>query len=88
MLFQSDPGQFFPVKKKKSNDYANAGPMHLDDEKNFTLDSNEHFTQDKEEQKWDYFREDPLLHVSHSTLHQARHDQIFILLTLHPILAV
>ena len=74
MLLQSDPGQFFPVKKKKSNDYANAGPMFLDDEKNFTLDSNEHFTQDKEEQKWDYFREDPLLHVSHSTLHMVRHD--------------
>ena len=73
-MLQSDSGTFFPVEKKKSNDYANAGPMFLDDEKNFTLDSNEHFTQDKEEQKWDYFREDPLLHVSHSTLHMVRHD--------------
>ena len=75
-MLQSDSGAFFPVKKKASNDYVNTGPMYLDDEKNFTLDSNVHFTQDKEEAKWDYFREDPLFHVSHSTLHKVRQENV------------
>ena len=72
-LFQGNSDLYFPVKRKKSktsNDYVNTGILYIDDAQNYTVDPNLSFTHDEEEAKWDYFREDPLLHVFHSLLHQ------------------
>merc|ERR1712142_498929 len=74
---ETNSGQFFPSNKRRpkgSNDYIDGGPIHLDDERNYTVDPNIAHTQDPDEAKWDYYREDPLLHVFHSTLHKVYED--------------
>ena len=58
------------MESSKSIDYTHSGILFLDDSKNYSVDPTVTFTKDKDEEKWDYFREDPRLHVFHSLLHR------------------
>ena len=72
-IFQGNSKIYFPANKDKSsgsNDYVNTGVLHLDNAQNYTVDPSLSFTRNKGEARWDYYREDPLLHVFHSLLHK------------------
>ena len=45
--------------------------MFLEDTEDFELSPDDSYARGPES-RWDYFREDPLLHVFHSLLHQVR----------------
>jgi len=67
--WEVDKSTFFPDKKTGS-DYENTGILYLDDARNYTVDPDTSYTNDREESAWDYYREDPLYHVYHTLLHQ------------------
>ena len=70
---------YFPTKKSSiNNDYVISGPLFIDDGTDFNINPDISFTHDPEESKWDYFREDPLLHVFHSLFHKELFISIFL----------
>ena len=77
LLFQGNSNLYFRKKKKKSkggNDYS---ILAMSDTQSYTVDPNLSYTHDKEEAKWDYFREDSHLHVFHKLLHEATFNNNF-----------
>ena len=52
-----------------SRDYAVGGILFLEESEDFVVSPDDSYAHGPEK-RWDYFREDPLLHVFHSLLHQ------------------
>ena len=80
LLFQGNSDLYFRKEKNKTkggNDYVDFPVLGMNDTQSHTVDPNLSFTHDKEEAKWDYFREDPHLHVFHSLLHQETFNNNF-----------
>ena len=75
---QCNHDRYFPTKRRRPQTRIGqkdvVGDIPVDNEGNLTVDHNLHFTRDKEEAKWDYFREDPFLHMFHSAVHRVIHN--------------
>ena len=56
-------------KAGKGNDYAVGGILWIEDTLNYVMNPEETNTHD-EERLWDYWREDPMLHIFHSLYHR------------------
>ena len=74
LLMQCSHDRYFPTRNRRFETRLGynevVGDIQLDNEGNLTVDPNMHFTQDQEEARWDYFREDPFLHMFHSSVHR------------------
>ena len=78
MLMQCNQERYFPARIARfqtSDDYTLSAPTQ-ETTYNLTIDPNLHFTQDKEEAKWDYYREDPFLNIFHMTLHKVIQSKV------------
>ena len=76
MLMQCNQERYFPAKNRSfqtSLDYIETLPTYPITY-NLTVGHSQHFTRDKEEARWDYFREDPLLHIFFSIFHKVNFD--------------
>ena len=56
-------------KGEQAGDYAVSGVLYLEDTVNYVIDPEVTNTHD-DERLWDYWREDPLLHVFHALYHR------------------
>ena len=56
-------------KAGRGNDYAVGGILWIEDTLNYVMNPEETNTHD-EERLWDYWREDPMLHIFHSLYHR------------------
>ena len=75
---QCNQERYFPARESRfqtRDDYI-VTALTQETTYNLTIDPDLHFTQDKEEARWDYYREDPFLNIFHMTLHKVIYRKV------------
>ena len=68
-MLQSDSESYKKKDEDAAGDYIQTGILNLENTQNFDIDPSQTSTHD-DEKLWDYWREDPMLHVFHNLFHK------------------